>query len=102
VRDRGAGIAEKRHVIGIEPDPVRDREMRSDHAEAVKMRGLRAAVDLQARHGLHLRLGDVAVQSDSEIAGQRGATKDKGVRAMMRDRRRDGGADMVAVERPII
>ena len=70
------------------------------HAEPVEMRGLGAAVDPQARHGLHLRLGDMAVQPDIEIAGQRGAAEDEIVRAMMRDRRRDGRADTVAVEPP--
>ena len=57
---------------------------------------------LQAGHRLHLQLGDMAVQPDIEIAGQRGAAEDEVVRAMMRDRRRDGRADTVAVELPAV
>ena len=44
VRHRGALVAEPRHVVMVEPDAVRHREMRSDDAEPVEMRGLGLAV----------------------------------------------------------
>ena len=70
VRHRGALVAEPGHVVMVEPDAVRHGEMRPDHAEPVEMRGLGLAVDPDAGHRLHLRLGDMAVQSDIEIARQ--------------------------------
>ena len=95
-------VAEPRHVVVVEPDAVRHREMRPEHAEPVEMRGLGAAVEPEAGHRLHLRLGDMAVQPDVELARQRGAAEDEVVRAMVRDGRRDRRADPVAVERPVV
>ena len=71
VRDRCAVIAEALHVVMVEPHAVADREVGSEQAEILQVRGLRLAVALQADH--HLRLGflHVAVQSDVEFARQR-------------------------------
>jgi hypothetical protein len=41
VRDRGAVIAEARHVVLVEPHPVSDGEVRPEHAEAVEVGSLR-------------------------------------------------------------
>src|SRR6266850_1535967 len=65
------------------------------------MRGLRLPVKPDPGHSLHLRLGDMAVQSDIELASQIGAAENEGIRAVMRDGRRDGGAHPVAVEGPV-
>src|SRR3984893_4330038 len=45
------------------------------HAEPVEVRRLRHAVDADAGHRLHLRLGEVALQAEIEIAGEPGATE---------------------------
>ena len=47
-----------------------DREMWTEHAERVEMRGLCVTVNPNAGHRLNLRLGDMAVQSDIELAGE--------------------------------
>src|SRR5204862_2011972 len=59
------------------------------------------AVELEAGKRLHLRLGDMAVQPDTEITGERGASPDELVRAVMRDGRRDGWAHPAAIEGPV-
>ncbi len=100
VRDRGAMVAEPGHVVIIKPDAVRDGEMRAQDAELVEMRGQRLAIELDAGQRLHFRLGDMAVQPDIEIAGDRGAAENEFVRAVMRDRRRHRRAYPVAVGRP--
>jgi 2-(1,2-epoxy-1,2-dihydrophenyl)acetyl-CoA isomerase len=101
VRHRGAVIAEAGHVFVVEPDAVGDGEMRPQDAEAVEMRGLRSAIEPDTGHRLHFRFADMAVQSEVELARQIGAAKDEGVRAVVRDRRRDCRAYPLAVERPI-
>ncbi len=93
-------VAEPGHVVIVEPHPMRHGEMRAEHAERIEMRCLGAAVKADAGHRLHLRLGDMAVQPDIELARQIGAAEDEPVRAMVRDRRRDRRAHQVAVERP--
>src|SRR5205085_5614659 len=89
------------HVVIVEPDAVGDGEIGAEDAELVEMRGQGLAVELDASKRLHLRLGDMAVQPDAEITGERGASPDELVRAMMRDARRDGGADPAAVAGPV-
>ncbi len=71
--------AKTRHVVIVEPDAVRDGEVRSEHAEAVEMCGLRSAIEPDAGYRLHLGFGDMAVNSDAELARQIGAAEDKGV-----------------------
>ena len=53
-----------------------DREMRTEHAERVEMRGLRPAVEPDAGHRLHLRFGDMAVQPDIELPRQIGSSRE--------------------------
>ena len=73
VRDRGAAVAEPFHVVIVEPDAVRDDEIGAEDAELVEMRSQGLAVELDAGKRLHLRLGDMAVQPDTKITGERGA-----------------------------
>ena len=101
MRDRGAAVAEPFHVVIVEPDAVRDGEIGAEDAELVEMRSQGLAVELDAGKRLHLRLGDMAVQPDAEITGDRGASPDELVRAVMRDGRRDCGTDMRAIEGPV-
>ena len=78
--------------------PCATVKSRAEHAELVEMRGQGLAVELDAGDRLHLRLGDMAVQPDTELARERGAAQDERVGAMVRDGRRDRGAHLVAVE----
>ena len=47
-----------------------DREMRPEYAQRIEMGGLGHAVDADAGHRLNLRLGDMAVQCDIELASE--------------------------------
>ena len=94
-------IAEPGHVVLVEPDAVRDGEMRPEHAELIEMRGQGPAVERGCRSPPAPSICDMAVQPDIEFARQTGAAQDEGVGAMVRDRRRDRRAYSVAVERPV-
>src|SRR5437667_4304223 len=54
VGDRGAAVAEPRHVVLVEPHAVGDGEMRAEHAECLEMGGLGAAIDPYPGHRLDL------------------------------------------------
>src|SRR5215469_14547084 len=80
---------------------MRDGEMRPEHAQPIEMRGLASAVEPNSADRLHFRLGDMAVQPDIELASEGGTAENERIRAMMRDRRRNGRPHLVAVEGPV-
>ena len=93
-------VAEPGHVVIVEPHAMCDGEMRPEYAQRIEVGGLGHAVDADAGYRLNLRLGNMAVQCDIELASEIGAAPDESIRAMMRDRRRHRRAYLLAVERP--
>jgi hypothetical protein len=63
-------IGEPAHVVIVEPDPMRHREVRPEQAQLIDMRGQRLAPALERGDGLHLRFRHMRLQHRAVVAGE--------------------------------
>jgi hypothetical protein len=73
-----------------------------DEAQRIHVLNQGLAVLAHAHHGLHLALANMAMQRNAMLLRQITAAAEETIRAMMRDGRGNGGADILARPAPMV
>ena len=102
MRDGDTACGEDFEFFRVQPDAVRGAYAGAEQAETVQVVREGHAVTAESGFTLHGGFGEMGLQREIVVSGERGAFAQERVRAVQRNGGADPEADAVAVERPVV